>query len=39
MKPTLGLVVDSTVWDAGARVREVMLEITGDELDLGVIST
>jgi hypothetical protein len=39
VKPTLGLDVDSTVWNTGARVREVVLEITGDALDLGVVST
>jgi hypothetical protein len=39
VKPTLGLDVDSTVWNTGARVREVVLEITGDTLDLGVVST
>ncbi len=39
MKLTLSLVVDSTVWDAGARVREAVLETTGDALDLGVVST
>jgi hypothetical protein len=39
VKPTLGLDVDSTVWNTGARVREVVLEITGDVLDLRVVST
>ena len=39
MKPTLALDVDSTVWDTGARVREAVLEITGDTLDLGTVST
>jgi 5' nucleotidase, deoxy (Pyrimidine), cytosolic type C protein (NT5C) len=37
--PTLGLDVDSTLWDTGARVREVVLETTGDTLDLEVVST
>ena len=39
MKHTLALDVDSTVWNTGARVREVVLEITGDALDLSVAST
>ncbi len=39
MKPTLALDVDSTIWDTGARVREVVLETTGDTLDLEVVST
>jgi hypothetical protein len=39
VRPTLGLDVDSTVWNTGARVREVVLEITGDALDLRVVST
>ena len=39
MKPTLVLDVDSTVWDTGDRVREVVLEITGDTLNLEAITT
>ena len=39
MKPTLVLDVDSTVWDTGDRVREVVLEITGDTLDLEAVTT
>ena len=39
MKPILGLDVDSTVWDTGARVREVVLEITGDTIDLQAVTT
>jgi hypothetical protein len=39
VKPTLACDVDSTIWDTGARVREVVLEITGDTLDTGVVST
>ena len=39
MRPTLALDVDSTVWDTGARVREAVLEVTGDSLDLASIST
>jgi 5' nucleotidase, deoxy (Pyrimidine), cytosolic type C protein (NT5C) len=31
--------VDSTVWNTGARVREVVLETTGDMLDLEAVST
>ena len=38
-KATLACDVDSTVWDTGARVHEVVLEITGDTLDPGVVST
>ena len=39
MKPTLALDVDSTVWDTGVRVREVVLDVTGDTLDPRVAST
>ena len=39
MKTTLVVDVDSTVWNTGARVRDVVLEITGDTLDLGAVST
>ncbi len=39
MNSTLALDVDSTVWDTGARVREVVLETTGDTLDLEAVST
>jgi hypothetical protein len=39
VKPTLALDVDSTIWNTGARVREVALEITGDTLDLELFST
>ena len=39
MKPTLALDVDSTVWNTGARVREVVLEVTGETLDLESVST
>jgi hypothetical protein len=31
--------VDSTVWNTGARVREVVLEVTGEMLDLESVST
>jgi hypothetical protein len=39
VKPALALDVDSTVWDTGARVREVVLETTGDVLDMEAVST
>jgi hypothetical protein len=39
VKPILGVDLDSTVWDTGARVREVVLEITGDSPNLEVLST
>jgi 5' nucleotidase, deoxy (Pyrimidine), cytosolic type C protein (NT5C) len=39
MRPTLGCDVDSTLWDTGARVRDVVLEMTGDTLDPEVVST
>jgi hypothetical protein len=39
VRPTLGLDVDSTVWNTGARVREVVLEVTGEMLDLESVST
>ena len=39
MKRILGVDVDSTVWSTGARVREAVLEITGDTPDLEVFST
>src|SRR5215216_6618877 len=38
-RPTLGLDVDSTIWNTGARVSEVVLEITGDTLDLEAVTT
>ncbi len=39
MRHTLGCDVDSTLWDTGARVRDVVLEMTGDTLDPEVVST
>lgn len=39
MRPTLALDVDSTVWNTGASVREAVLEVTGETLDLESIST
>lgn len=31
--------MDSTLWDTGGRVREVVLEITGETLDLEAVAT
>jgi phosphoglycolate phosphatase-like HAD superfamily hydrolase len=39
VRPTLCTDVDSTIWNTGARVREVVLEITGDALDPEIVST
>ena len=39
MRPILASDVDSTVWNTGARVREVVLETTGDALDPEAVST
>jgi hypothetical protein len=39
VRPTLGLDVDSTIWDTGARVREAVLEVTGETLDLECVTT
>ena len=39
MRPILVSDVDSTVWNTGARVREVVLQTTGDRLDLEEVST
>ncbi len=39
MRQTLGLDVDSTIWDKGARVREAVLEVTGETLDLESVTT
>jgi hypothetical protein len=39
VKPTLACDVDSTIWNTGARVREVVLEVTGETLDLESVST
>ena len=39
MRPTLCIDVDSTLWDTGAWVRAAVLEITGDNLDLGKVTT
>ena len=39
MKPILALDVDSTVWSPGAWVREAVLEITGETLDLESVTT
>ncbi len=37
--PTLACDVDSTIWNTGARVCEVVLEVTGDTLDVESVST
>jgi 5'(3')-deoxyribonucleotidase len=39
LRPLLAVDVDSTIWNTGARVREVVLETTGDALDLEAVST
>ena len=39
MRPILASDVDSSVWNTGARVREVVLETTGDTLDLEAVNT
>jgi phosphoglycolate phosphatase-like HAD superfamily hydrolase len=39
MRPILALDVDSTIWDTGARVREALLEVTGEAPDFESIST
>ncbi len=39
MKPTLGVDVDSTVWDTGAWVREAALEVTGEDLESEAAAT
>ena len=37
--PTLGVDVDSTIWDAGAWVCAAVLEVTGEDLDVEAVST
>lgn len=39
MSPTLGLDVDSTIWDLTEWVCEVVLDVTGERLDLEAITT
>ena len=39
MKPILAADVDSTVWSPGAWVRDAVLEITGETLDLESVTT
>ncbi len=39
MKPILSADVDSTIWDTAGWVREAMLEITGEALDLESVTT
>jgi len=36
---TLGLDVDSTIWDTGSWIRSAVLEVTGETLDMHRIST
>ena len=36
---TLGLDVDSTVWDLSAWVRKAVLDVTGEPLDLEAVTT
>ena len=37
--PTLGLDIDSTIWDTGAWVCAAVLEVTGEALDVEMVST
>jgi hypothetical protein len=39
VKPTLALDVDSTIWNTGSRVREAILEVTGEAPDFESVST
>ena len=39
MRPVLGIDVDSSVWNTGVRVCEVVREVTGETLDLESVST
>jgi 5'(3')-deoxyribonucleotidase len=39
LSPTLGLDVDSTVWDLAEWVCEAVLDVTGERLDLEAITT
>ena len=39
MSPTLGLDVDSTIWDLTEWVSEAVLDVTGERLDLEAITT
>ena len=39
MKPILSADVDSTIWDTAGWVREAVLEITGEALDLESVTT
>jgi 5'(3')-deoxyribonucleotidase len=39
VKPTLACDVDSTIWNTGAWVCEVVLEVTGETLDVESVST
>ena len=37
--PTLGVDVDSTIWDTGAWVCAAVFEVTGEDLDVEAVST
>lgn len=39
MRRTLGIDLDSTIWDTGARVCEAVFEVTGETLDLESVSS
>ncbi|HEX6709321.1 MAG TPA: hypothetical protein VF068_03235 [Rubrobacter sp.] len=39
MKPTLCVDVDSTIWDTGSWVCSAVLEVTGETLDMGEVTT
>ena len=39
MKPTLCVDVDSTVWDTASWVCSAVLEVTGETLDMGTVTT
>jgi hypothetical protein len=39
LKPTLCIDVDSTIWDTGSWVCSAVLEVTGETLDMGSITT
>jgi 5'(3')-deoxyribonucleotidase len=39
LRPTLGIDVDSTLWDTGAWVCAAVLEVAGEELDVEEVTT
>jgi 5'(3')-deoxyribonucleotidase len=39
LKPTLCIDVDSTIWDTGSWVCSAVLQVTGETLDMGSITT